>query len=213
VKAKTLLKILAGLTALLLAVIVVALLSADWVLKSAVVATVRQQTGFPFEIGQLRMGMLDGTLRVQGLKLGNPPGFGDQPMVSLPELYLAYDLEAARTNSLRFREVRINLDQLSMVIDAQGRTNLTEIAARLDKAGVGQSRPLPTNMLGGMTYGGIGRLEISLGQVNLTDLRAGATSRTIVMGLTNQTFTNVVDLTPLVPLAFKVMAKTMFQLR
>jgi hypothetical protein len=33
------------------------------------------------------------------------------------------------------------------------------------------------------------------------------------MGLTNQTFTNVVDLTPLVPLAFKVMAKTMFQLR
>jgi hypothetical protein len=68
-------------------------------------------------------------------------------------------------------------------------------------------------MLGGMTFGGIGRLEISLGQVNLTDLRAGATSRTIVMGLTNQTFTNVVDLTPLVPLAFKVMAKTMFQLR
>ena len=43
-KAKTLLKILAGLTALLLAVIVVALLSADWVLKSAVVATVRHNS-------------------------------------------------------------------------------------------------------------------------------------------------------------------------
>ncbi len=212
-KLKTIVKVLAGLLILLVALMTAAVLSADWLLKSAVVATVRQQTGFPFAIDKLRVGLLDGTLRVQGLTLGNPPGFGDQPLVSLPELYLAYDLMAAQTNALRFREVRVNLDQLSMVIDAEGRTNLTEIAARFEKAGLSGSRPVPTNMLGGMTFAGIDRLQLSLGQVNLTDLRAGASSRTIRMGITNESFTNVVDLTPLVPLAFRIMAKTMFQLR
>lgn len=212
-KLKTVAKVAAALAAALFALIMAAFLSADWVLKKAVVGAVQEQTGFPFEIGKLRLGLLSGTLHVQDLKLGNPPEFGTLPLLSIPEIYFAYDLEAAKTNGLAFREVRLNFDQVSMVVDAQGRTNLTEIAARLDKAGLSQSRPLPTNMLNGMTFAGIGKLQISLGQVNIADLRTTNPPRAIVIGLTNQVFTNVTDLTPLAPLIFKVMAKTVFQLR
>lgn len=213
VKLKTVAKIAAGVAAVLLALIVAAVLSFDWSLKKAVVGAVQGKTGLPFTIGKLRLGLLDGTLHVQDLKLGNPPEFGPLPLLSIPEIYFAYDLEAAKTNGLAFREVRLNFDQVSMVVDAQGRTNLTEIAARLDKAGLSQSRPLPTNMLNGMTFAGIGKLQISLGQVNLADLRTTNPPQAIVIGLTNQVFTNVTDLTPLAPLVFKVLARTMFQLR
>lgn len=212
-KLKTVAKVATGLAALLPTLIVAALLSFDWALKKVVVGAVQEQTGFPFTIGKLRLGLLNGTLHVQDLKLGNPPEFGPLPLLSIPEIYFAYDLEAAKTNGLAFREVRLNFDQVSMVVDAQGRTNLTEIAARLDKAGLSQSRPLPTNVLNGMTFAGIGKLQISLGQVNLADLRTTNPPQAIVIGLTNQVFTNVADLTPLAPLVFKVIAKTMFQLR
>jgi len=213
VKLKTIAKVAAGLVAALLVLIVAAFLSADWVLKKAVISAVQKQTGFPFEIGTLRLGLFSGTLHVQDLKLGNPPEFGTLPLLSIPEIYFAYDLDAAKTNGLAFREVRLNFDQVSMVVDAQGRTNLTEIAARLDKAGLSQSRPLPTNLLNGMTFAGIGKLQVSLGQVNLADLRTANPPRAIVIGLTNQVFTNVADLTPLAPLIIKVMVKTAFQMR
>lgn len=212
-KLKTIAKIAASLAAALFVLIVAAFLSADWMLKKAVVIAVQEQTGYPFEIGKLRLGLFSGTLHVQDLKLGNPPEFGTLPLLSIPEIYFAYDMEAAKTNSNAFREVRLNFDQVSMVVDAQGRTNLAEIAARLDKAGLNQSRPLPTNFLKGITFSGIGKLQVSLGQVNLADLRTTNPPRAIVIGLTNQVFTNVADLTPLAPLIFKVMVKTAFQMR
>ncbi len=201
--------ILAGLG---LTLAVAAFLSFDWLVKSSVTAVVTQQTGCPLQIERLQLGLRDGTLRVQGLTLGNPPGFGDLPLVSLPELYLAYDLVAAGTNALRFREVRVNLDQLSMVVDAQGRTNITEIAALLERAGVGTKQPIPTNLLNGMTFAGIDRLQVSLGSVRYTDLRSPDAGRNIVMGITNRLLTNVVSAAQLLPLGLEIMVKTAWQL-
>lgn len=212
-KLKTVTKVAGVLLGLLLAAVVMVCLSFDWLLKSAVTAVVTQQTGFPLTIDRLQLGLRDGTLRVQGLTLGNPPGFGDQPLVSLPELYLAYDLTAAATNAIRFHEVRLNLNQVNLIVDAQGRTNLTEIAAQLDRAGVGAKQPLPTNVLGGMTFAGIETLQLSLGSVRYTDLRSPDASRNIVMGIQNRRLTNVVSAEQFGPLLFEVMFKLAMQMR
>lgn len=206
-------KVAGVLLGLLVAAVVVVCLSFDWLLKSAVTAVVTQQTGFPLTIDRLQLGLRDGTLRVQGLTLGNPPGFGDQPLVSLPELYFAYDLAAAATNVIRFHEVRLDLNQVNLIVDAQGRTNLTEIAARLERVGIATQQPLPTNMLGGMMFAGIDTLQLSLGSVRYTDLRSPDASRSIVMGIQNRRLTNVVAAEQFGPLLFEVMIKLAMQVR
>lgn len=205
-------KIIAVVAAVLLALVIAFLLNFDWLLRKGVTALLQDRTGCPVEIQRLELGLRDGTLLVEGLTIGNPPGFGDAPLLSLPELYLAYDLAAAATNSLRFREVRVNFDQLSMVIDAQGRTNLTEIMASLEKAGLGQQAAPKTNLLGGMTFGGIDQLRLSLGRVSYQDLRRPADNMNIIMGITNRTLTNVVSVTNVAPLALEVLIKTAIQL-
>ncbi len=212
-KLKTVVQVLLGVAGLGLAVVIVGFLSFDWWVKTALTTAVSRQTGCSLQIERLQLGLRDGTLRVQGLTLGNPPGFGDLPLVSLPELYLAYDLAAARTNALRFHEVRLNLAQLSLVVDAQGRTNVAEIVARLDRAGLGTQQPVPTNLLGGMSFAGIGRLQVSLGSVRYADLRAPAADRSLELGITNRMLTNVVSAAQLLPLGLEVMFKTAWQLR
>lgn len=209
---RRLIKVLAGLLLACVVLVAVLLLSFDAIVKRLIVTLATERTGCPVSIERLNLGLRRGTLHVEGFTIGNPPGYGDLPLLSLPELYLAYDLDAAATNALRFKEVRVNLDRLSMVINEQGRTNLTDIAATLDRAGLTKDPTTQTNLLGGMSWGGIDRLQVSLGQVSFADLRQPSLNRNLTMGITNRALTNVVSPVQLVPLGLEIMLKTAMQL-
>jgi len=207
-------KILAALAAGLLLLVVVFLLSFGWLLRKGIEVVASQRTGCPVTIGSLDLGLRDGTLHVRDLHIGNPEGFGETPLLRLPELYLAYDLDAAATNALRFREVRVHLDEVGMVIDPRGRTNLTELAAFLEDQERGRGGSTSrTNLLGDLTFGGIEQLTISLGRLNYHDQRAADIQRVVRLNITNRMITNVVSAEQLTPLWGEIVLKTLFQLR
>lgn len=195
-------RVLLVLFTLALVALIAFVLSFDWLVKRTMTYTLSRTTGGAVELKSVEVGFRKGTFHVEQLRLLNPPGFGGGPMLDLPELYLAYDEAAAVTNALHFREVRLNLAEIGIVIDAQGRTNLLSLGGGLDLEKIAKSQ---SNKVSRVNFTGIDQLTVSLGQVTTIDLRPPARTNIIRLGLRNEVLRNVRSEADLMPLVFKLM--------
>ena len=198
---KTLVKVLAGLLGLALVLVVVFVLCFDWIAKQAMRTALGKLTGSEVRIGKVEYGMYRGTLRISGLVVGNPPGFGGTPLLDLPELYLESDPSSATTDAVRFKKARIDLAEVSIVVDAQGRTNIHSLGWNLEEL---QKREKEKGSATTARFGGVDELTVSLGKITSIDLRPPARTNTIVLGLKEEKLRNVRSLADLTPLLFKL---------
>lgn len=198
---KTLVKVLAGLLGLALVLVVVFVLCFDWIAKQAMQKALGKLTGSEVRIGDLEYGMYRGTLRISGLVVGNPPGFGGTPLLDLPELYLESDPSSATTDAVRFKKARIHLAEVSIVVDAQGRTNIHSLGRTLEEL---QKREKEKGSGTTARFGGIDELTVSLGKLTSIDLRPPARTNTIVLGLRDEKLQNVRTVADLTPILFKL---------
>lgn len=210
---RLLLILLAGLGGIL-GLLLIGVANVDRLARGVLVSTLHRQTGAGVRVDGVRLGFRDATFRLSGMVLSNPPQFSARPLVSIPELYLAYHPEAAASNAVRFREVRLHLAELNLEVDARGRTNVTELAATAAAkrgleggGGTGTDPGALTNWLQGMTFEGIDRLTLSLGRVSYTDQRDPRRDRTFHLGITNRTLENVTNWIQLLPLVLEVAVK------
>ena len=178
--------VILGLVGAALLSVALVLLNVDRLARRALTATLARQTGTGIRLDAVELGLRNQTFRLQNLVISNPPGFGPEPLLALPELFVAYDPAAGASNALRFREVRLNLSELNLVVDRAGRTNLMELAKR---AGPERGSGLnATNLLGGLNFQGIDRLTLTLGRITFTDERDPAQNKRFNLGVTNRTF-------------------------
>lgn len=198
---KTLAKVLAGLLGLALVLIVVFVLCFDWIARQVMQTALGGLTGSEVRIGRVEYGMYRGTMRISGLVVGNPPGFGGAPLLDLPELYLESDPSSATTDSIRFKKARIDLAEVSIVVDAQGRTNIHSLGWNLEEL---QNREKEKGSGATARFGGIDELTVSLGKITSIDLRPPARTNTIVLGLRDEKLRNVRSWADLTPLLFKL---------
>jgi uncharacterized protein involved in outer membrane biogenesis len=198
---KTLVKVLAGLLGLALVLVVVFVLCFDWIAKQVMQKALGKLTGSEVRIGAVEYGMYRGTLRISGLVVGNPPGFGGSPLLDLPELYLESDPTSATTDVVRFKKARIDLAEVSIVVDAQGRTNIHSLGLDLEEL---QKREKEKGAATSSRFGGVDELTVSLGKLTSIDLRPPARTNTIVLGLKEEKLRNVRTLADLTPLLFKL---------
>ncbi|MBX3733216.1 MAG: hypothetical protein KF791_11555 [Verrucomicrobiae bacterium] len=191
---------LAGAAALL---VLVALASVDHLARGALVSALRRQTGTGIRLDAVDLGLRDGSIRLRQLVVSNPPGFGPRPLVAIPELYLAYHPEAAASNVLRFREVRLHLSELHVEVDAAGRTNLLDLtSAAAGVRGLGA-----TNWLGGFRFEGVDLLTLTLGRISFSDARDPRRDKVFDLGITNRSLNQVTSVAQLVPLALEIAFK------
>ncbi|MCW5556276.1 MAG: hypothetical protein KIT22_00255 [Verrucomicrobiae bacterium] len=205
-----LLVVLAGLFAL----VVIAVANVDRLARVALVSALRGQTGAGIRLDAVNLGFRDSSFRLSGLVLSNPPQFSARPLISIPELYLAYHPEAAGSNAIRFREVRLHLAELNLEVDAQGRTNLMELAstAAAQRGMDGGDPGAITNWFKGMQFEGIDRLTLTLGRLSYTDQRDARRDQVIALDITNRTLDHVTNWFQLLPLALEVALKGGIQL-
>lgn len=176
----------------------------DWLARRMLISALEHQTGTGVRLDGVELGARDASLRLQNLVISNPPGFTARPLLALPELYLAYNPEAASSNALRFREIRLHLAELSLEVDRSGRTNLMSLAASARSQRGGTE---VTNLLGGLNFQGIDRLTLTLGRIHFRDERDPRRNRTFDLGITNRSLLNVRTLTQLMPLAMEIAFK------
>src|SRR5712671_3456158 len=125
-----LLAVLGGFCLLLL----IAWLSIDPLLRSMAERRAREQLGLRIEIGQLKTGLLSGSVVLKELNIFNPEAFGAAMLARVPEFSCVLDLSQAMTNRLRFRELKLRLHELNVIKDKEGRLNFDAVKKMIEEA-------------------------------------------------------------------------------
>ena len=109
------------------AIVVALFLGKNMIIKTSVSAGVRAMTGLKLSIGSMNVGVFKSLIGINELKLYNPPGFADDLMIDLPEVYVDYNLGAFMKGKAHLEEVRLNLKEFLVVKNADGQLNLDSL--------------------------------------------------------------------------------------
>lgn len=172
------------LVLLAVAVVVGLFLAKDAIAKAAVEQQIRSQTGMDVKIGRLSIGVLSPVATIENLKLYNTAEFGGTPFLDIRELHLEYDRDALAQRKLRVTLLRVNLEELTVVRNATGHTNLSILSAK-------PASPSPKTAATDVDFRGVEVLNVSLGKVQLIDLKNPRNNRLRNVNLQNQVFSNV----------------------
>ena len=180
---KRLIKWLFILLLVVVASVVGLLLSKDAILKAAVEQQIRAQTGMDAKIGRLSLGLLSPVVTIENLTLHNTAEFGGTPFLDVRELHLEYDRDALSQRKLKIKLLRLNLEELTVVRNPNGTTNITA----LNTPAVTKSPKLA----GDVEFNGVEVMNLSLGKIQLIDLKEPRNNRIRNVNLQNQVFHNV----------------------
>ncbi|MBL9173382.1 MAG: hypothetical protein JNL10_07605 [Verrucomicrobiales bacterium] len=198
----------AGGTLLLVAILVA---NVDRLTRSTLTYALSAQLGTGVRLDDVRLGFRDSSLLLRNLVVSNPPGFGPRALLVLPELYVAYDPDAAASNRVRFRDVRLHLGELNLEVDAQGRTNVMELAVHAARSRGLDPERMGTQLLESPEFTnrfeGIDRLTLTLGRIAYRDRRNSARDLDFQLGFTNRTFSHVTSPVQLMPLVVDILTR------
>lgn len=153
-------------------------------LREFVEYRVTRETGVDASIGSLHLDVLAGSVRVTDFKLANPPGFGDRPMLHMPELLLRIDRESP-PGGLRLHQAWVNLAEFNIIRSTDGRTNVFALEKRLRKKKKSDSDDAD------FEFRGIGELKISLGTVRYIDLQKPSRSQEFRINIQDEVVTTI----------------------
>ncbi len=213
------LKILLGAAALVATLLLIALLSFDWIVKRTLQSRVNASGVAEVEIGSLNIGLLRPHLEVRDLKVFGQSQFGGVQLLDLPELRVEYDREALNRQELKFRLVRLRLNELTLMDGfAGGQTNMFQRMQGFSELIVAYTNRLGelTNRVdldraqrvGNATFRGIDRLELTLGRVRFVDMKDPLSEKVAALNINRRVMTNIADVTGLAPLAMELLVRT-----
>ena len=213
------LKILLGAAALVATLLLIALLSFDWIVKRTLQSRVNASGVAEVEIGSLNIGLLRPHLEVRDLKVFGQSQFGGVQLLDLPELRVEYDRETLNRQELKFRLVRLRLNELTLMDGfAGGQTNMFQRMQGFSELIVAYTNRLGelTNRVdldraqrvGNATFRGIDRLELTLGRVRFVDMKDPLSEKVAALNIKRRVMTNIADVTGLAPLAMELLVRT-----
>ena len=132
------------------------------VAKMAVVGGVKAVTGLRVQVGHMDLGWLKTRVALQRVRVLNPPEYSDPVMVSLPELYVDYDAGAFLRGRAHLEMVRVHVEELMVVKNANGQVNVNQLKVVLGGAPAKQPELL------------VDQLELKVGRVIYKDYSRGA---------------------------------------
>lgn len=177
-------KCLLGLFILGALLIVIFLLSLNSIIRIVIEHNIRAQTGMKAEIGSFKLGWSEPTIEIQDLKIYNPPGFGNTPLLDIAEIHVEYDRAAFAQKQIHLTLLRFNLAELDIVKSQNGETNIFSLAkAPQSKPGVPAAPDIKKQS--GYEFTGIDSLNVSFGKAKYVDFENPANDREQIVGLQN----------------------------
>jgi uncharacterized protein involved in outer membrane biogenesis len=139
-----------------------ALIGKNLIAKTAVKSGIKAMTGLQMDIGNIEVGIANTQIGINDIKLHNPSEFSDRLMVHLPEIYINYALDAFFKGRVHLEEVRIDLRELTVIKDKDGRLNLNALKVAKKETGKEKKTDLRIDMLD-LRIGGVVYKDYSLG--------------------------------------------------
>ena len=131
---------------------------------------------------------------IKDFKLHNPAGFGDAPLLVIPEVFVEYDQSALAKNKIHLTQVRFNLSDLNIVKNEAGQTNLLAVGITLPspKEKVEKDTGLAElKKKTGLEFAGVDALTVSIGTVKFIDLKNSQNNREQKLGIENLALKNI----------------------
>jgi hypothetical protein len=127
---------------------------------------VRFATGVKLSVDSFNVGVFKSRVNITGLKLYNPKGFEDRIMLDIPNIFIDYSLPAIFERRAYFKELKLNLKELKVVKNKEGKTNLDYLNSyKEQKEGVGKKDKLKAKTLDIQ----IDNLELRIGRLIYKD--------------------------------------------
>jgi len=172
------------LAVVLLILTVALLLGKDLLLKELLQVHIRRETGIEARVGRFEVGLLAPTLRVEDLRLYDPPEFGGGVFLHVAECQIEYDVSALWDRRVRLRLLRLVVPEAGVVWTPTGDSNLAFLHRRL------QARARAAGP-SDFDFGGLDSLNVTLGRVTSRSLAAPGPVQTLSLGVQNEVFTNL----------------------
>jgi len=212
-------KLLVGALVFLTILLLLGLLSFDWIVKRAIQSRVNSSGMVEVEIGSLDIGLFRPHLQVRDLKVFGQSQFGGVQILDLPELRVEYDREALKRQELQVRLLRIRLNELTLVDGFAGsQTNMFQrlqgyselVNAYTNRLGelTNRAELARGQRVGNLTFAGIDRLELTLGKVRFVDLKDPMSEKVAALNINRRVLTNLVGLQGVAPLATELLVRT-----
>jgi uncharacterized protein involved in outer membrane biogenesis len=154
------------------------------------------------EIGKFSVGLVEPTVKIQDLKLYNPPDFDGTPFLDIPEIHVEYDRAALARHEIHVTLLRLNLGELDIVKNEAGRTNIFSLRTLLSAGEPGGLASFKKRT--GYDFKSIDVLNVSIGKARFIDLKDQRNNREQTIGLENLVIKNVKSETDLAGLAVLV---------
>ncbi len=180
---KTLKKLILPIFLVFVALLVILLLERNFVARKVVEVGVTKVTGFPLEIGSVKLGLFSSKVDVHDLKLMNPREFQEKMFVDMPLLYVDYRLGSMLKGAPHINDMLINIKQLVIVKNNKGETNAKKLKGIVSPSG-GSSKKYRVD-----------KLRVHVGTVTIKDFsRAKPSERDITLNI-DATYYNITDAT------------------
>lgn len=100
------------------------------VLTNSARLIIGQATGFKVELDEFDVNPLGGTVSVKNLRLFNPAEFNSGLFLSVREVFTNVNIEDyLRRKLIHLEQLRLNLDEITVVRNAEGQTNLSVLSS------------------------------------------------------------------------------------
>ncbi len=175
------------------AAVVLLLVARNLIIRLGAKAVVHRVLGVDMDIGNLDVGLFRSDLRIEGLVVHNPEGFGKEPLADVPLIHVDYELGSLLSGKPHCTLVELEIHDVQAVQNGAGDWNLMKIKAlaegeKGDKKDEEKKEPeAPSKKLEMQ----IDKLVLTLGQATYTELdKSGAveSQKVIKIGLDHEVF-------------------------
>jgi hypothetical protein len=187
---------------LILAIVVVValILLKDTIIKNIAESQIRKSTGMDVKIGAMHVGLTRPVFNVENFVLYNTADFGGGTFIDVPDLYMEMQPDAKK-GELRFKIVRMNVRELNIIENLQGRTNITSVAGALDT--LQKNRTNSNDKI----FKGIDTLNLTVGKIRYINMRVPKRNQEFNLALQNEVVLNVRTWEDMAAIIFKVLLR------
>lgn len=129
-------KLLLGFLAVVFFIAIALVLGRNIVARAVVIGGIKQACGVKIAIAKVDIGLPKVT--VLGLKVYNPPGFEDKLLADIPEISVEFDLPAFFKNKVHIGKLKLDVRELGLILNEQGKLNVNSFALVKPKQGGGK---------------------------------------------------------------------------
>ena len=113
----------------------------DFLIKSLIGTVATSVTGAPTCVGGLSLSVIRQSVRISNFRMYNPKGFPKDILVDIPRIGVACNLAALITGKIHLRQLDLEIKEIGMVKDKEGKLNVDSLKIAAEKSGEKEKKP------------------------------------------------------------------------